>query len=156
MKNSPEAQQQQATTESKEVAEMQQESKFKLQRAQELPRTQREDGMQDAWNGHAQVASQAKAVPEEYKPDAERQEVRRDEQEFRTVQQQVKKMTQARARSEGVRSSTSTSLTRHCRTKQLSQHQTWRNHSLYATRKEADKKLRAYGGRSTNQSTRTS
>ena len=40
---------------------------------------------------HAQVALQAKAVPEEYEPDAERQEVRRDEQEFRTAQQQVKK-----------------------------------------------------------------
>ena len=65
-------------------------SKFKLQRAQELPRTQREDGKKDAWNRHAQVASQAKA---------ERHEVRRDEQQFRTVQQQVKKMTQARARS---------------------------------------------------------
>ena len=76
-------------------------SKFKLQRAQELPRTQREDGKQDAWNGHAQVASQAKAVLEECEPDAERQEVRRDEQELRTAQQQVKKMTQARARSEG-------------------------------------------------------
>ena len=76
-------------------------SKVKLQRAQQLPRTQREDGTQDAWNGHAQVASQAKAVPEEYEPDAARQEVRRDEQEFRTAQQQVKKMTQARARSEG-------------------------------------------------------
>ena len=76
-------------------------SKVKLQRAQELPRTQREDGTQDAWNGHAQVASQAKAAPEEYEPDAARQEVRRDEQEFRTAQQQVKKMTQARARSEG-------------------------------------------------------
>ena len=75
-------------------------SKVKLQRAQELTRTQREDGKQDAWNGHAQVASQAKAVPEEYEPDAARQEVRRDEQEFRTAQQQVKKMTQARARSE--------------------------------------------------------
>ena len=84
MKNSPEAQQQQATTKSKEVVEMQQEctvSKFKLQRAHELPRTQREDGKQDAWNGHAQVASPAKAVPDEYGPDAECQDVRRVEQE---------------------------------------------------------------------------
>ena len=76
-------------------------SKFKLQRAQKLPRTPREDGKQDAWNGHTQVASQAKAVSEEYEPDAERQDVRRDEQEFRTAQQQVKKVTRARARSEG-------------------------------------------------------
>ena len=58
-----------------------------------------EDGTQDAWNGHAQEASQAKAVPEEYRPDAE--EVRRDEQELRIAQQQVKKMIQARARSGG-------------------------------------------------------
>ena len=55
-------------------------SKFKLQRTQELTRTQHEVGKQDAWNGHAQVASQAMAVPEEYGPDAERQEVKRDEQ----------------------------------------------------------------------------
>ena len=82
MKNSLEAQQQQATTESKEVAEMQQECRVS---AQELSRTQRQDGKQDAWNGHAQVASQAKAAPEEYEPDAERQEVRRDEQEFRQL-----------------------------------------------------------------------
>ena len=54
------------------------------------------------------------------------------------------------------KSATSTSLTRQCRTKQFSQHQTWRNHSMYATRKEVDKKLRASGERSTNQSTRTS
>ena len=54
-------------------------SKFKLQRTQERTRTQHEDGKQDAWNGHAQVASQAVAVPEEYGPDAERQEVKRDE-----------------------------------------------------------------------------
>ena len=76
-------------------------SQFNLQRAQELTRTQHEDGKQDARNGHAQVASRAKAAPEEYGPDAERQDVRQDEQEFRTAQQQVKKMTQARARSEG-------------------------------------------------------
>ena len=62
---------------------------------------QREDGKQDAWNGHAHEALQAKAAPEEYGPDAECQEVRRDEQELRTAQQQVKKMTQAIARSEG-------------------------------------------------------
>ena len=43
------------------------------------------------WNGHAQVASQAMSVPKEYVPDAERQEVKRDEREFRTAQQQVKK-----------------------------------------------------------------
>ena len=59
MKNSPDAQQQQATTESKEVAQMQQECRVS---AQELSRTQRQDGKQDAWKGHAQVASQAKAV----------------------------------------------------------------------------------------------
>ena len=75
-------------------------SKFKLQRTQELTRTQHDDGKQDAWNGHAQVASQAMAVPEEYGPGAERQEVKRDEQEFRTAQQQVKKMTLGRARRE--------------------------------------------------------
>ena len=68
-------------------------SKFKLQREQAPPRTQREDGKQDA---HTQVASQAKAVPEAYGRDAERQEVRRYEQEFRADQQQVKMMTQDR------------------------------------------------------------
>ena len=47
-------------------------SKFKLQRTQELTRTQHEDGKQDAWNGHAQVASQAMAVPEEHGPDAKK------------------------------------------------------------------------------------
>ena len=47
-----------------------------------------------------QVASQAMAVPEEFGPDAERQEVKRDEQEFRTAQQQVKKTTLGRARRE--------------------------------------------------------
>ena len=62
-----------------------------------VTRTQNEDGKQDAWNGHAQVASQAMAVPEEYEPDAERQEVKRDEQEFRPAQQQVKKTTLGRA-----------------------------------------------------------
>ena len=98
MKNSHEAQQQQATTESKEVAEMQQECRDS---AQGLSRSQCQDGKQDAWNGHAQEASQANSVPEEYEPDAERQDVRRDEQEFRTAQEQVKKMTQARAWSEG-------------------------------------------------------
>ena len=41
------------------------------------------------------------AVPEEYGPDAERQDVKRDEQELRTAQQQVKKTTLGRARSEG-------------------------------------------------------
>ena len=52
---------------------------------------------------HAQVASKAKAVPDEYGPDAERQDVRRDEPEFRTAQQQVKPMTQARAGAKGAR-----------------------------------------------------
>ena len=103
-------------------------------------RTQRQDGKQDAWNGHAQVASQAKAVPAEYEPDAERQEVRRDEQEFRTAQQQVKKMTQARVWSEGSAIINEYESDKTMRTKQFSQHQTGRNHSLYATRKEVDKK----------------
>ena len=89
VKNSPEAQQHQAAIALKEVAEMQQECRdsvkvFKLKRAQELTRTQREDGKQDAWNGHAQAASQAKAAPEEHGPDAERQEVGREEQELLT------------------------------------------------------------------------
>ena len=75
-------------------------SKFKLQRTQELTRTQHEDGKQYAWNGHAHVASQAMTVPNEHGPDAERQEVKRDEQEFRTAQQQVKMITQGRARRE--------------------------------------------------------
>ena len=75
-------------------------SKFKRQKTQELTRIQREDEKQDAWNGHAQVASQAMAVSVEYGPDAERQEVKRDEQEFRTAQQQVKKTTLGRARRE--------------------------------------------------------
>ena len=87
-------------------------TKFKLQRAQELPRTQREDGKQDGWSRHAQVASQAKAVPGEYGPDAERQDVGRDEQEFRTAQQQVKKKTRPEPGAKRTRSSTSTSLTR--------------------------------------------
>ena len=81
-KNSPEAQQHRAATASKEVAEMQQEwrDSVKVQAAEyiRLTRTQHEDGKQDAWNGHAQVASQAMPVPEEYGPDAERQEVKRD------------------------------------------------------------------------------
>ena len=73
-KNSLEAQQHRAATASKEVAVRcnrsgETVSKFKLQRTQELTRTQHEDGKQDAWNGHAQVASQAMAVPEEYGPD---------------------------------------------------------------------------------------
>ena len=65
-----------------------------------MTRTQREDAKQDASNGHAQVASQAMAVPEVYWPDADRNEVKRDEQELRTAQQQVKKTTEARARRE--------------------------------------------------------
>ena len=40
--------------------------------ALELTRTQREDGKQDARNGHVQVASQAKAAPEEHGPDAKK------------------------------------------------------------------------------------
>ena len=123
VKNSPEAQQQHSNSKlpqsrrkwlrcnrSAETV-----SKFKLQRAQELTRTQRKDGKQDARNGHAQVASRAQVLPEEHEPDAERTDVRQDEQEFRTAQQQ------------GARSSTSTSLDKTCRTKQFSQHQTWRN-----------------------------
>ena len=42
------------------------------------------------------------SAPEEYGPDAERQEeVKRGEQEFTTAQQQVKKTTQARAGERG-------------------------------------------------------
>ena len=130
-------------------------SKFKLQRTQELTRTQHEDGKQDAWNGHAQVASQAMAVPEEYGPDAERQEVTRDEHEFRTAQQQVKKTTLGRARRERSVIINECESDKTSRTKQFSQLHTWRNHALNATR-EVDKKLRASGERSTNQSTRTS
>ena len=59
--NSPEAQQHRAATSSKEVAEMQQEWRDSV-KVQELTRTQREDGKRDAWNGHAQVASQAMTV----------------------------------------------------------------------------------------------
>ena len=44
-------------------------------------------------NGHAQESSQAMAVLVEYGPE-------RDEQEFRTAQQQVKKTTLGRARRE--------------------------------------------------------
>ena len=40
------------------------------------------------------------AVLEEYGPDAERQEVKRDEQEFRIAQEQVKKTTLCRAKRE--------------------------------------------------------
>ena len=57
-------------------------SKFELQRAQELSRTQREDGKQDAWNRHAQVASEARVTTEEYGPDDERQRVGREEREL--------------------------------------------------------------------------
>ena len=116
-------------------------SKFKLQRTQELTRTQHEDGKQDAWNGHAQVASQAMAVPEEYAPDAERQEVKRDEQESRTAQQQVKKMTLGRARRERSVIINEYESDKTSRTKRFSQLQTWRNHSLNATRKEVDEKI---------------
>ena len=143
-KNSPEAQQHRPATASKEVAEMQQEwrdsgetvSKFKLQRTQELTRTQHEDGKQDAWNGHAQVASQAMAVPEEYGPDAERQEDKRDEEEFRTAQQgQEDDLGQSRVIINEYESDKTS------RTKQCSQLQSWKNHSLNATRKEVDKKM---------------
>ena len=81
------SQQQRATTASKEVTRVQ-------RQCQSVP--QGEDGKQ----GHAQEASQANAVPEEYGPDAECQEVGRDEQELRTAQQLVKKMTQSQERRE--------------------------------------------------------
>ena len=71
-------------------------SQFKQQRTQGLTRTQHEDGKKDAWNRHAQVASQAMTVPEEYGPDAERQ-VKRDENKN---SEQVKKTTLGRARRE--------------------------------------------------------
>ena len=90
-----------------------------------------------AWNGHAQVASQAMAVPEEYGPDAERQEVKRNEQEFRTAQQQVKKTTLGRARRERSVIINEYESDKTSRTKNFSQLQTWRNHSLNA-RKEVD------------------
>ena len=103
-KNSPETQQHRAATGRRRCLRCNRSgetvSKLNRQRTQEPTRTQREDGKQDAWNGHAQVASQAMTVPEEYGQDTERQEVKRDEQEFRTAQQQVKKTTQARARRE--------------------------------------------------------
>ena len=109
-------------------------SKFKLQRTQELTRTQHEDGKQDAWNGQA--------VLEEYGPDAERQEVKRDEQEFRTAQQQVKKTTLSRARRERGVIINEYESDKTMPTKQFSQVQTWSNHSLNATtRKEVDEKM---------------
>ena len=40
-------------------------SKLELQRTQELTKAEREAGKQGAWNGYAQVALRAKAVPEE-------------------------------------------------------------------------------------------
>ena len=43
-------------------------STFKQQRTQGLTSTQHEDGKQDAWHRHAQVASQAMTVPEKYGP----------------------------------------------------------------------------------------
>ena len=89
----------------------------------------------------AQVASQAMAVPEKYGPDAERQEVKRDEQEFRTAQQQVKKTTLGRARRERSVIINEYESDKTSRTKQFSQLQTWRNHSLNATRKEVDEKM---------------
>ena len=69
-KNSPEAQQYRAAAAPKEVAEMQQKcsESVKVQvaeRALERPRTQREDGKQDAWNRRAQVVSHAKITAEE-------------------------------------------------------------------------------------------
>ena len=80
---------------------------------------------------------QAEAVPEEYGPDAERQEVRRDEQELRTAQKQAKKMTQARAWSEGSAIINECESDKTMPTKQFLQHQTGRNnHSLHATRKD--------------------
>ena len=65
-------------------------------------------------------------------------------------------MTQARAWSEGSAIINEYESDKTMPTKQFSQHQTERNLSLYATRKEVDKKLRASGETSTNQSTRTS
>ena len=62
------------------------------------------------------------------------------DQEFRTAQQQVKKMTQARAWSEGSAIINEYEFDKTMPTKQFSQHQTRRNHSLYATRKEVDQK----------------
>ena len=70
------------------------------------------------------------AVPEESGPDAERQEVKRDEQEFRTAQQQVKKTTLGRARRERSVIINEYESDETSRTKQFSQLQTWRNHSL--------------------------
>ena len=80
-------------------------------------------------------------VLEEYGPDAERQEVKRDEQEFRTAQQQVKKTTLGRARRERSVIINEYESDETSRTKQFSQLQTWRNHSLKATRKEVDEKM---------------
>ena len=77
------------------------------------------------------------AAPEEYGPDAERQEVKRDEQEFRTAQQQVKKMTQARAGRERSAIINECESDKTMPTKQFLQHQTGKNnHSLHATRKD--------------------
>ena len=101
-------------------------SKFKLQRTQELTRTQHEHGKQDAWNGHAQVASQAMAVPGEYGPDAERQEVKRDEKKFRTAEQQVKKTTPGKANRERSVIINEHESDKTGRKKQFSQLQTWR------------------------------
>ena len=75
-------------------------SKFKLQKTCVLPRRQFEDGRQNAWNKHALVALHSWTVPDEYGPDVERQDVKRDEKEYGTVQQQVKTMTQSRVRSD--------------------------------------------------------
>ena len=65
-------------------------------------------------------------------------------------------MTQARAWSEGSAIIHEYESDKTMPTKQFSHHQMGRNHSLYATRKEVDKKLRASDERSANQSTRTS
>ena len=81
------------------------------------------------------------AVPAEYGPDAERQEVKRDGQEFRTAQQQVKKTTLGRAKTERSVIINEFESDETSRTKQFSQIQTWRNHSLKATRKEVDEKM---------------
>ena len=81
------------------------------------------------------------AVPEEYGPDVECQEVKRDEQEFRTAQQQVKKITLGRARRERSVIINEYESDETSRTKQFSQLNTWRHHSLKATRKEVDEKM---------------
>ena len=76
-------------------------------------------------------ASSVASKGDVYGPDAERQDVRRDEQEFRTAMQQVKKMTQSAI---------------------INEYESDKRMPNYATRKEVDKKLRASGERSMKQS----